>query len=122
MCCRKITAVAGPGDGGELPERPLVPGGAAVISWELGTPTVGDGGRTVAGGDVDDAARAWGTQPSGGAEAAVADPVAAGRDAAQPPAPLMPSPPPFPAFHSRPSLPHQAPGGGFESGRHSRAR
>jgi DNA-binding protein YbaB len=41
---------------------------------------------------------------------------------AAPAAPVMPSPPPFPAFDSRPSLPHQAPGGGFESGRDSRAR
>jgi hypothetical protein len=39
-----------------------------------------------------------------------------------PAAPVMPSPPPFPTFQSRPSLPHQAPGGGFESGRDSRAR
>lgn len=38
------------------------------------------------------------------------------------PEPVMPAPPPFPAFHNRPSLPHQAPGGGFESGRDSRAR
>jgi hypothetical protein len=42
---------------------------------------------------------------------------------AQPPAaPVMPSPPPFPSFSSRPTLPHQTPGGGFESGRDSRAR
>jgi hypothetical protein len=42
---------------------------------------------------------------------------------ADPPAtPVMPSPPPFPTFQNRPSLPHQAPGGGFESGRDSRAR
>jgi hypothetical protein len=34
----------------------------------------------------------------------------------------MPSPPPFPTFQSRPTLPHQAPGVGFESGRDSRAR
>jgi hypothetical protein len=39
-----------------------------------------------------------------------------------PAAPVMPSPPPFPTFQSRPSLPHQAPGVGFESGRDSRAR
>ena len=38
------------------------------------------------------------------------------------PEPVMPAPPPFPAFHNRPSLPHQAPGGGFSSGRDSRAR
>jgi hypothetical protein len=36
--------------------------------------------------------------------------------------PVMPAPPPFPTFQNRPSLPHQAPGGGFESGRDSRAR
>jgi hypothetical protein len=40
----------------------------------------------------------------------------------QPTAPVMPSPPPFPTFESRPSLPHQSPGNGFESGRDSRAR
>jgi hypothetical protein len=37
-------------------------------------------------------------------------------------APVMPAPPPFPTFPNRSSLPHQAPGGGFESGRDSRAR
>jgi hypothetical protein len=42
---------------------------------------------------------------------------------AEPPeTPVMPSPPPFPTFQNRSSLPHQAPGGGFESGRDSRAR
>jgi hypothetical protein len=40
----------------------------------------------------------------------------------RPAAPVMPSPPPFPTFPNRASLPHQAPGGGFESGRDSRAR
>ncbi|MFG1608738.1 hypothetical protein [Actinoplanes sp. NPDC049265] len=40
----------------------------------------------------------------------------------EPAAPVMPSPPPFPTFQSRPSLPHQSPGNGFESGRDSRAR
>ena len=39
-----------------------------------------------------------------------------------PAAPVMPSPPPFPTFANRPTLPHQQPGGGFESGRDSRAR
>ena len=43
-------------------------------------------------------------------------------EAATPATPVMPSPPPFPTFQNRPSLPHQAPGGGFESGRDSRAR
>jgi hypothetical protein len=38
-----------------------------------------------------------------------------------PHSPVMPAPP-FPTFRSRPSLPHQAPGVGFESGRDSRAR
>lgn len=37
-------------------------------------------------------------------------------------APVMPSARPFPAFHNKPSLPHQLPGNGFESGRDSRAR
>ena len=37
-------------------------------------------------------------------------------------APVMPSPRPFPTFHNKPSLPHQLPGNGFESGRDSRAR
>jgi hypothetical protein len=40
----------------------------------------------------------------------------------EPVEPVMPSPPPFPTFRSRPTLPHQAPGVGFESGRDSRAR
>lgn len=40
----------------------------------------------------------------------------------EPPAePVMPTPP-FPTFQSRPTLPTQPPGGGFESGRDSRAR
>ena len=43
-------------------------------------------------------------------------------DADAPTAPVMPSPPPFPTFQNRPSLPHQLPGNGFESGRDSRAR
>jgi YbaB/EbfC DNA-binding family len=38
-----------------------------------------------------------------------------------PDSPVMPSPP-FPTFQSRPTLPHQSPGVGFESGRDSRAR
>lgn len=47
----------------------------------------------------------------------------AGTDAApgHPEQPVMPSPP-FPTFQSRPTLPHQVPGVGFESGRDSRAR
>ncbi|MET8148443.1 hypothetical protein ACIBSW_32270 [Actinoplanes sp. NPDC049668] len=40
---------------------------------------------------------------------------------AAPEQPVMPSPP-FPTFQSRPTLPHQVPGVGFESGRDSRAR
>jgi hypothetical protein len=40
----------------------------------------------------------------------------------EPVAPVMPAPPPFPRFQSRPTLPHQSPGVGFESGRDSRAR
>ena len=39
----------------------------------------------------------------------------------QPEVPVMPAPP-FPTFQSRPTLPHQVPGVGFESGRDSRAR
>ncbi|MFI5492859.1 hypothetical protein [Actinoplanes sp. NPDC051859] len=38
-----------------------------------------------------------------------------------PESPVMPAPP-FPTFQSRPTLPHQVPGVGFESGRDSRAR
>jgi hypothetical protein len=38
-----------------------------------------------------------------------------------PDAPVMPAPPQL-TFQSRPSLPHQVPGVGFESGRDSRAR
>jgi hypothetical protein len=41
---------------------------------------------------------------------------------ASPVMPVMPAPPPFPTFQNKTSLPHQAPGGGFESGRDSRAR
>jgi phenylpyruvate tautomerase PptA (4-oxalocrotonate tautomerase family) len=40
----------------------------------------------------------------------------------EPTEPVMPAPPPFPTFRSRPTLPHQSPGNGFESGRDSRAR
>lgn len=40
----------------------------------------------------------------------------------EPVAPVMPSPPPFPTFQNKPTLPHQSPGNGFESGRDSRAR
>ena len=40
----------------------------------------------------------------------------------EPAAPVMPSPPPFPTFRNTPTLPHQSPGNGFESGRDSRAR
>ncbi|MFG1990061.1 YbaB/EbfC family nucleoid-associated protein [Actinoplanes sp. NPDC048988] len=40
----------------------------------------------------------------------------------EPPAPVMPAAPPFPTFQNTPSLPHQAPGNGYESGRDSRAR
>ncbi|HWS33691.1 MAG TPA: hypothetical protein VN408_13240 [Actinoplanes sp.] len=35
--------------------------------------------------------------------------------------PVMPVPA-FPTFHHTPTLPHQLPGNGFESGRDSRAR
>lgn len=38
-----------------------------------------------------------------------------------PRSPVMPSPP-FPTFQSTPTLPQQAPGSGYESGRDSRAR
>lgn len=40
----------------------------------------------------------------------------------KPSAPVMPSPPPLRTFESKPTLPHQSPGNGFESGRDSRAR
>jgi hypothetical protein len=39
----------------------------------------------------------------------------------RPVSPVMPTPP-FPTFQSTPTLPHQLPGNGFESGRDSRAR
>ncbi|MGX6602058.1 YbaB/EbfC family nucleoid-associated protein [Micromonosporaceae bacterium Da 78-11] len=38
-----------------------------------------------------------------------------------PVSPVMPAPP-FPTFQNTPTLPHQAPGNGYESGRDSRAR
>jgi hypothetical protein len=40
----------------------------------------------------------------------------------EPAEPVMPAPPPFPSFQNKRTLPHQAPGNGFESGRDSRAR
>ena len=40
----------------------------------------------------------------------------------EPPSPVMPAAPPFPSFQNTPTLPHQVPGNGFESGRDSRAR
>jgi hypothetical protein len=40
----------------------------------------------------------------------------------EPAAPVMPARAPFPSFSTVPSLPHQMPGNGFESGRDSRAR
>ncbi|MBL7260603.1 YbaB/EbfC family nucleoid-associated protein [Actinoplanes sp. LDG1-01] len=43
-------------------------------------------------------------------------------DVDEPPSPVMPAAPPFPSFQNTPTLPHQAPGNGFESGRDSRAR
>ncbi|WP_250035594.1 YbaB/EbfC family nucleoid-associated protein [Paractinoplanes maris] len=43
-------------------------------------------------------------------------------DSEEPPAPVMPSAPPFPTFQNTPTLPQQSPGNGFESGRDSRAR
>jgi hypothetical protein len=42
--------------------------------------------------------------------------------AGEPATPVMPAPPPFPTFRNKPTLPHQSPGNGFESGRDSRAR
>src|SRR3954471_2478636 len=43
-------------------------------------------------------------------------------ETAEPPvSPVMPAPP-FPTFRNTPTLPHQPPGNGFESGRDSRAR
>jgi YbaB/EbfC DNA-binding family len=42
-------------------------------------------------------------------------------EAGSPEPPVMPAPP-FPTFRSTPTLPHQLPGNGFESGRDSRAR
>jgi DNA-binding protein YbaB len=40
----------------------------------------------------------------------------------EPTAPVMPASAPFPSFRNRPTLPHQQPANGFESGRDSRAR
>ncbi|XVU26570.1 YbaB/EbfC family nucleoid-associated protein [Actinoplanes sp. CA-054009] len=59
------------------------------------------------------------------AQAALAERVTAAAedgDPDEPPAPVMPAAPPFPTFENTPSLPHQAPGNGYESGRDSRAR
>lgn len=65
-------------------------------------------GRSAEGDDVPDEAEA--VEPAGG-DGAEPDPES----------PVMPAPP-FPTFQSRPTLPHQVPGVGFESGRDSRAR
>jgi len=54
-------------------------------------------------------------------DAAVEETGDPGDGSAQPDVPVMPAPP-FPTFSSRPTLPHQVPGVGFESGRDSRAR
>jgi len=54
-------------------------------------------------------------------DAAVEEAAAAEGGSEQPDSPVMPAPP-FPTFQSRPTLPHQVPGVGFESGRDSRAR
>ena len=40
----------------------------------------------------------------------------------EPVTPVMPASPPFRSFSNRPTLPHQQPANGFESGRDSRAR
>jgi hypothetical protein len=40
----------------------------------------------------------------------------------EPVTPVMPASAPFPRFRNRPTLPHQQPANGFESGRDSRAR
>ncbi|BAL86134.1 hypothetical protein AMIS_9140 [Actinoplanes missouriensis 431] len=52
-----------------------------------------------------------------GAASGLADQTAEGTDE-----PVMPAAPPFPTFENTPTLPHQTPGNGFESGRDSRAR
>ena len=82
--------------------------------------------------DTADQVRPRGTQVSGDAQApaALTDRIAALESFArrcpagpdEPDPPVMPAPPPFPTFHSKPTLPHQQPGNGFESGRDSRAR
>ena len=77
------------------------------------------------GGDLDtatEATRPWDGRASGRTEAAAAGGAHGDEAAEAPDPPVMPSPPPFPTFQSRPALPHQSPGVGFESGRDSRAR
>jgi DNA-binding protein YbaB len=56
-------------------------------------------------------------------ETVPAEPEPAGPEPAgpEPAGPVMPSAP-FPTFRNTPTLPHQSPGNGFESGRDSRAR
>ncbi len=49
------------------------------------------------------------------------DPLVPDETQEPPVTPVMPTPP-FPSFQSTPTLPHQSPGNGFESGRDSRAR
>jgi hypothetical protein len=69
---------------------------------------VGDGGRTV---------------PGGNPEERPAAPVAQEEQEEQgePAEPIMPVAP-FPTFESVPTLPQQSPGNGYQSGRDSRAR
>jgi hypothetical protein len=71
----------------------------------------------VLGRNVEDAEEIVRDQVDAAVEETVDTDAAPGR----PEQPVMPSPP-FPTFQSRPTLPHQVPGVGFESGRDSRAR
>jgi len=77
---------------------------------------VGNGGQTVPGGNLADRLAALSASATGD------DVVTAAIDEAAAPAePAMPVMP-FPTFQNVPTLPQQAPGNGYESGRDSRAR
>jgi hypothetical protein len=75
---------------------------------------VGHGGQTVPGGNLADRLAALSASATG--DDGVVTP-----EVPEPDEPAMPVIP-FPTFRNTPTLPHQAPGNGYESGRDSRAR
>jgi hypothetical protein len=84
------------------------------------TAKVGNGGQTVLGRNAEDASYP-GDEVRDQIDAVVEETGEAEQGSDHPDAPVMPAPP-FPTFRNSPTLPHQVPGVGFESGRDSRAR